>query len=126
MPRLDVRPELITIRLALLDRIVALRGDVRVRRDAIHAVEAVADAMRVAEDQVGRRRLDQARPLGPLGLPPVGIPGLLLAGDVGGETFAVTYRGMPGVVLQTRDPRFRRIVLSLVDPDRAVAQLAAS
>ncbi|WP_409484339.1 hypothetical protein [Arsenicicoccus dermatophilus] len=70
MPRLDVRPELITIRLAWPDRLLALRGDVQVRRDAVHGVEAVADAMQVAEDQVWRRRADQPQPHGLIGQQP--------------------------------------------------------
>jgi hypothetical protein len=109
-----INDDSITVRLSKLEKVEALHGDITVPRAAATRAAAVPDGM---QEVHGSR------------LPGTGFPGVIMVGtyrEHGKITFAVCHGRHPAVVIDLTGHELSRIVVTVDDPDRIVAQLSAS
>jgi hypothetical protein len=102
----------VTVSLTMVEKVEALHGDLVVPRAAVVRVRAVPDGM---EEVHGLR------------MPGTGFPGVIMVGtwrDDDGVTFAVCHGRRPAVVLDLAGQPYDRIVVTVENPDDAVASLA--
>jgi hypothetical protein len=101
--------------LSQAERVAALRGDVSA------AVGEVADV------RVSPHPFDELRGIR---APGTGFPGVIALGTWrhrGGKEFAAIYRHRPAVVVVlTKGHEFERLIVSVEDPDQAVAAIRAA
>ncbi|MDN5749933.1 MAG: hypothetical protein L0H64_15685 [Pseudonocardia sp.] len=103
----------VVVRLTRLEKVAALRGDVRVPRDAVRAVEQVA-----AGDALAAVRGFRA--------PGLHVPGLTKIGTwrrAGGRVFAVVAGRRTAVRIVLAGARYREIVVSTPDAAAVAAAL---
>lgn len=104
----------LTLRLGLLDRLLALRGDVTVRAADVAEITAVADGMAA---------------VGGIRAPGLGVPGARKIGTWRrrqGATVAVVRGRGPALTITATDGPVRRIVLSAPDAAEQAAALTAA
>jgi len=104
----------VVVAMSALENLGTLHPDVLIPRDAITSVRRV------------ERAIDEVRGIR---APGTGIPRIIAAGTFrfrGGRMFAVCHRTGPGVLIELRGHKFDRVVLTLDDPDAAVALLTGS
>jgi hypothetical protein len=114
LARLDVDRGDLVVRLNALEKLVALRGDVRVPRSSV-------SQMRLSESPWVELRGIRAAGTGLARLIALGsrrAPGV--------HDFAAVYRGRAAVVIELRGASFDRLVVSSRRPDVDLARLAAS
>ena len=112
MADLVIDAEWVTVTLSAAERVEALHRDVSVPRSAIVGVRAVPDGM----DEVRGVRA-----------PGTGLPGVIMVGtwrSAEGTTFAVCHGRRPAVVIDVTGQAFDRLVVTVDDPQAAVASLA--
>jgi hypothetical protein len=103
-------PDLV-VRLSPLEKLGAFRGDVRVPLRTVRSVY-------VEPDPYSALRGIRA--------PGTGIPGVIALGTrrfPGGEDFAAVEGGGPAVRVDLADAKFGRLVVSVPDPERTVAEI---
>jgi len=101
----------VTVTLSAAERVEALHRDVSVPRSAIVAVRAVPDGMAEVHG---------------LRVPGTGLPGVIMVGtwrSSRGTTFAVCHGRRPAVVIDLTGQAFDRLVVTVDDPQQAVASL---
>jgi hypothetical protein len=101
----------VTVELSTAEKLESLHGDLTLPRSAVQTARAVPDGMAEVHG---------------LRAPGTGLPGVLLAGtfhDHGTSTFAVCHRRSPAVVLELTGEPYDRLVITLDDPQAAVARL---
>ncbi len=104
----------LVLRLSALEKLGALHGDIHV---PLAAVERVARLERGFSALRGVRA------------PGTGFPRVIALGtwrSTGGRDFAAIHRGRPALVVDLRDQPFRRLVVSVDDPDATAARLLAA
>lgn len=108
MASLLISDDTVTVDLSTAEKVEALHGDVTFPRSAVTAVRRVDHGL----DEVHGLRM-----------PGTGFPGLIRVGTFRGEltTFAVCHGNDPGVVIDLQGQPFDRLVLTLDDPDTALA-----
>jgi hypothetical protein len=108
MAELRVEGSELVVELSELEKVGALRGDVRVPLASVRAV-------RVADDPRPELRGIRA--------PGTGIPGIIALGSRRGEghDFAAVYHDHPAVVVELEGTQFDRLVITVRDP-QAVAE----
>jgi hypothetical protein len=101
----------VTVSLTMIEKVEALHGDLVVPRAAVVRVRVVPDGM---EEVHGLR------------MPGTGFPGVIMVGTWrdDGVTFAVCHGRRPAVVLDLAGQPYDRIVVTVENPDDAVASLA--
>jgi hypothetical protein len=102
----------ITVALSATEKLEALHGNVRFPRAAVVQVRVVSDGM---EEVYG------------LKLPGTGLRGLIMVGtwrNVDAVTFAVCHGRKPAVVLDLTGQAYDRIVVTVDNPEEALAELA--
>ena len=112
MAELVIDKESLTVVLSAAERVEALHRDVSVPRAAITEVRAVPDGM----DQVRGLRA-----------PGTGLPGVIMVGtwrSSDGTTFAVCHGRRPAVVIELTGQAFDRLVVTVDNPEEAVASLS--
>jgi hypothetical protein len=112
MARLLVDGDTLMVRLSLLERLGALRGDVRV---PLRAVRGIRVSDRPWEELRGVRAAGT-------GLPRVIALGT--RGRRGTREFAAVYRCMPGVVVELDGAALARLVVSTADPSEVARRVA--
>ena len=111
MATIDIDDDSVRIRLTLLEKVFALRGDVTVPRDAVTAVERFENGL----DAVAGLR----------------APGLALHGRIKigtwrrreGKELVVVRRDQPAVRMELHGQRWRALVIGTADPAAVMAQL---
>jgi hypothetical protein len=101
----------VTVSLSMIEKAEALHGDVRVPRTAVVRVRAVPDGMAEVHG---------------LRMPGTGFPGVIMVGtwrDSEGVTFAVCHGRRPAVVLDLAGQAYDRLVVTVDNPEEAVAGL---
>jgi hypothetical protein len=101
----------LVLRLSRLEKLGALHGDARVPRDA---VEDVAVSQEPFRELRGMRA------------PGTGFPGRIALGTWrhrDGKDFVALYRDKPAVIVRLRDAPFRRLLVSVDDPEAVAARL---
>jgi hypothetical protein len=101
----------VTVSLSVVEKVEALHGDVVVPRAAVVGVRVVPDGMAEVHG---------------LRMPGTGFPGVIMVGtwrDDAGVTFAVCHGRRPAVVLDLAGQPYDRIVVTVENPDDAVASL---
>jgi hypothetical protein len=101
----------VTVALSVLEKAEALHGDIRVPRTAIVRVRSVPDGMAEVHG---------------LRMPGSGFPGVIMVGtwrNSDGVTFAVCHGRRPAVVLDLAGQPYDRIVVTVENPEEAVASL---
>jgi hypothetical protein len=109
MASLMVDGGMVTVSLSVAEKVEALHGDVSVPRTAVLSARVVPDGM----DEIH-------------GLKGSGLPGVIMVGtwrDGERVTFAVCHGRRPAVVLDLADQVYDRIVVTVEDPEAAVAAL---
>jgi hypothetical protein len=104
----------LVVRLGPLEKIGALRGDIRVALAHVREIRAVGDA------SATRRGLRAAG---------TGLPGVVALGTYRGsfgKDFVAIYGHDPGVVVELQDAGFARVVISDRDPNRLVTLVRAA
>lgn len=99
----------ITVRLNPIEKLGALRGDVRVPLSAVRSVRVTAQPW----DEVRGMRA-----------PGTGLPGVIMLGTTRGafgKDFCAVYRGRPAVVVDLDGQRFQRLILCTPHPDNDCA-----
>lgn len=112
MPTITIDPQTVTLHLSLAERILGLRGDLRLPVDTISAVDVVPDALAAVEG---------------LRAPGLGVPGAAKIGtwrSRGGSTVAVVRGRGPGLRIRTRSGRVRTVIVSTDRATELAAQLA--
>jgi hypothetical protein len=110
---LDISSDEVRVRLSLLERLMALHGDIAVPRDAVDSVE-------VLDAPLSSIRGVRA--------PGTGIPGLIAYGTFrrrGGKDFVAVRRGQRAARLSLTGQAFDAIVLAADDPEQLAASLAS-
>jgi hypothetical protein len=111
MAKLLVMDDVVTVSLSAIEKAEALHGDVSVPRTSVVSARVVPDGM----DEVHGLRL-----------PGTGLPGVIMVGtwrDRERVTFVVCHGRRPAVVLDLTGQRYDRIVVTVENPDEAVASL---
>ena len=111
MASLLVDGDVVTVSLSVAEKVEALHGDVSVPRAAVLSARVVPDGM---EEIHG------------LKMPGTGLPGVIMVGtwrDGESVTFAVCHGRRPAVVLDLADQVYDRIVVTVENPETAVAAL---
>jgi hypothetical protein len=113
MAKLRITEQNVTVVLSLVEKLEAMHRSVTIPRWAILGARAVADGM------------DEAR-----GIPGLGthVPGVIMAGMFsrqGTSTFAICRGHRPAVVIDLSGQPFGRLIVTVDDPDAAVARLAS-
>lgn len=111
MASLLVSGDVVTVSLSVAEKIEAVHGDVSVPRAAVLSARVVPDGM---EEIHG------------LKMPGTGLPGVIMVGTWrDGEivTFAVCHGRQPAVVVDLADQVYDRLVVTVDDPEAAVAAL---
>ena len=111
MASLLVDGDVVTVALSVAEKVEALHGDVSVPRAAVLSARVVPDGM---EEVHG------------LKMPGTGLPGVIMVGtwrDGERVTFAVCHGRRPAVALDLADQVFDRIVVTVEDPQAALAAL---
>jgi len=101
----------VTVELSAIEKFEALHGNVTVPRSAIAGVRTVPDGM----DELHGLRM-----------PGTGVPGVVMVGtwrDHEIVTFAVCHGRRPAVVIDLTDQVYDRLVITVDDPDEAIARL---
>ncbi len=114
MARLLVDGDTLVVRLSLLERLGALRGDVRVPLRAMRGI------------RVSDRPWEELRGVRATG---TGVPRVIALGTRGGRgtrEFAAVYRGMPGVVVELDGAALGRLVVSTAEPSEVARRIAAA
>jgi hypothetical protein len=109
MASLLVEGDVVTVSLSVAEKVEALHGDVSVPRAAVLGARVVPDGMEEVH-----------------GLKGAGLPGAVMVGtwrDGESVTFAVCHGRQPAVVVDLADQVFDRIVVTVEDPEAAVAAL---
>jgi len=106
----------VSIHLNLAEKVGALHGDIHFPRSAVRAVRIVDRPFSEIE---GIRS------------PGTGVPGVIALGTWrahGKRDFVAVYRGQRGVVIETavEQTKYRRVILSTKDPERARDLLTAN
>lgn len=112
MASLLVNGDVVTVSLSVAEKIEALHGDVSVPRTAVLSARVVPDGM---EEVHG------------LKMPGTGLPGVIMVGtwrDGETVTFAVCHGRQPAVVVDLTDQVYDRLVVTVEDPEAAVASLS--
>jgi hypothetical protein len=116
MAHVDLTPDRVRVRLSRWERVGALHGDLAIPRDAVLNVDVVADTTSAVEG---------------IRAPGYGLPGHAAVGTWRGrgwKDFVVAYAGRPGVVIDLRsdrsDTEFRRLVVTVDDPETIAAALS--
>jgi hypothetical protein len=112
MAKLLITEQTVTVVLSLLEKLQTLHRNVTVPRWAILGARAVADGMK------------EVRGVGGMGTQ---VPGVIMAGmftDHGTRTFAICRGRRPAVVIDLSGQSFDRLLVTVDDPDAAVASLA--
>ena len=112
MAELVIDNESLTVVLSAAERVEALHRNVTVPRAAITGVRAVVDGM----DEVRGLRAPGT------GLPGVVMVGTWRSGD--STTFAVCHGRRPAVVVDLTGQAFDRLVVTVDNPEEAVAKLS--
>ena len=101
------------VALSDLEKVGALRGDVRVPLSAVRVV-------RVADDPRPELRGMRA--------PGTGIPGVIALGSRRGEghDFGAVYHNRPAVVVELEGTSYDRLVVSIDDPEHVAATIRAA
>jgi hypothetical protein len=111
MANLLIDDHAVTVSLSALEKAEALHGDVRVPRAAVVGARAVPDGMAEVHG---------------LRMPGTGFPGVIMVGtwrDNDGVTFAVCHGRRPAVVIDLADQPYDRLVVTVDNPEEAVASL---
>jgi hypothetical protein len=111
MAQLLVDAEAITVALSPAEKVEAAHGNVTVPRSAMVGARVVQDGM--AELQGIRA-------------PGTSLPGLVMVGTwrgAGRTTFAVCHGKQPAVLVELKDARFDRLVVTVDDPEATLAAL---
>lgn len=111
MANLLIDDHAVTLSLSTIEKVEALHGDVVVPRAAVVGVRVVPDGM---EEVHGLR------------MPGTGFRGVVMVGtwrDDEGVTFAVCHGRRPAVILDLVGQPYDRIVVTVENPDDAVASL---
>ncbi len=114
MAALAVSGDDLCVHLNWLEKLGALRGDVRVPRAAIRAV-------RVTDSPFAELRGLRA--------PGTGFPGVIALGTRRGRNvrdFTAVYVGQRAVVVELAGSSFHRLIVCTADPERDAAQLLAA
>lgn len=104
----------LVVSLRPIEKLGALRGDVRIPLRSVRRVRVAPDPW---------------RELRGIRAPGTGIPGVIALGTRRGEgicDFAAVYRHQPALVVEAEEADFDRLVISLPDPERCVAQLTGA
>ena len=112
MANLVVDADTVTVSMSALEKAEAIHGDVIVPRSAVTSVRAVPNGMAEIRG---------------LRMPGTGFPGVVMVGTWrSGQdtTFAVCHGHGPAVVIDLAGQYFDRIVLTVDDPDEAVARFS--
>lgn len=107
MPRIEIERAELVVRLSALEKLGALRGEVRVPRKAVREVRVVD------------RPWDELRGVR---APGVGIPRLIMLGLTrgrGGRQFAAVYGNRPALVVDLQGVPLSRLILCVPDPQAA-------
>lgn len=113
MAHVHIEADAVVIKLSFWERLGAFRGDVRIRRSSVTGARVVGDPW---TELRGMRA------------PGTGWPGVIALGVRRGQfgrDFAAVYRHRPGVVIECSNAEFRRLILTVNDPERIAAALAA-
>jgi hypothetical protein len=111
MASLLVNDDVVTVSLSVAEKLEAVHGDVTVPRAAVLSARVVPDGM---EEVHG------------LKMPGTGLPGVIMVGtwrDGETVTFAVCHGRQPAVVVDLADQVYDRLVVTVEDPEAAVAAL---
>lgn len=111
MPRIEIDRGDLVVRLSALEKVGALRGDVRVPRKAVRDV-------RVAD-----RPWDELRGVR---APGMGIPRVIMLGVTrgrGGRQFAAVYGNRPALVVDLQSGPLTRLILCVPDPHAAAESI---
>ncbi|TMD03268.1 MAG: hypothetical protein E6J03_07795 [Chloroflexi bacterium] len=114
MAELIVDGDTLVVRLSALEKLGAMRGDVRV------PLRAVRD-IRVSDDPWSELRGVRA--------PGTGIPRVIALGtrrSAGTKDFTAVYRDMPGVVVELGGAGLDRLVVSTEDPSAVLGRVAGA
>jgi hypothetical protein len=107
-----INDDTITVELTTMEKAEAAHGNVTVARSAVTGVRAVPDGLSEVHG---------------LRMPGTGFPGVIMVGTWrGGEgtTFAVCHGARPAVVIELTGQRYNRIVVTVDNPEDAVARLS--
>lgn len=109
MPRIEIERGDLVVRLSPLEKLGAMRGDLRVPRKSVGDV------------RVTERPWDELRGVR---APGTGIPRVIMLGLTrgrGGRQFAAVYGNRPAVVVDLQSSPLSRLILCVPDPDAAAA-----
>ena len=112
MARLRITEHTVTVVLSVVEKVETLHRNVTVPRWAILGARAVADGMA------------ETRGLRGLGTE---VPGVVMAGMLshqGARTFVICHGRGPAVLIELSGQPFDRLLVTVDDPDAAVARLA--
>jgi hypothetical protein len=112
MAKLIINDRDVTVSLSIVEKLEALHGDVTVPRCAVAQVRVVPDGMVEVHG---------------LRAPGTGLPGVIKVGTWRrreGRTFAVCHGRRPAIVLDLVGSPYRRLVVTLDDPEQAMRLLA--
>ena len=111
MAQLLIDADTVTVSLSRAEKVQAVHGDVTVPRSAIVGARVVQDGMTEVHG---------------IRAPGTSLPGVVLVGtwrQAGRTTFAVCHGTKPALVVDLKDAPFDRLVVTVDDPERAVADL---
>lgn len=111
MAKLIINDRDVTVSLSVVEKLEALHGDLTVPRSAVAQVRVVPDGMVEVHG---------------LRAPGTGLPGVIKVGTWRrreGNTFAVCHGRRPAIVLDLVGALYRRLVVTLDDPEHAMRQL---
>ena len=107
MARVEIDRGEVVVRLSALEKLGALRGDVRVPRKSVRAV------------RVSDRPWDELRGVR---APGTGIPRVIMLGITrgrGGRQFAAVYGNRPALIVDLEGTALSRLILCVADPQGA-------
>jgi hypothetical protein len=111
MAKLVINPETVVVSLTGLEKVEAFHGDLTLPRSAVRSARAVPNGM----DEVRGVRA-----------PGTVLPGTLMMGtwrNADAVTFAACHGRKPALVLELADHVYGRVVITVDDPQAAVAAL---
>jgi len=111
MAQLLIDDDAITVSLSTTEKVQAVHGDVAVPRSALVAARVVQDGMAEVHG---------------IRAPGTSLPGVVMVGtwrQTGRTTFVACHGARPAVVVDLKDARFDRLVVTVDDPDQALAAL---